>query len=261
VLAFELEPRQGFEEAGASGEDRLLLPGEVPPREPPETAAPSERILRRLSGRSLTIRSSLPARRADSPRCISSPERLIASLQLAYGTRDYDLYRRLFADREDASFLFFLPEPSELGETQWGVSEELRIHRRRFHPENPLPGEEPVPAELWVRSIDITLSQLAAFQERRDLYRSPANPYGLDPEAWRATDALYATDVFWNMAGETDFVVRGRANFIVIEDLGKRLCDEGRFLLYIWEDLSSPALEQDAVSEETSWSDMKSLYR
>ena len=200
--------------------------------------------------------------------CIDSEADLIDTFVHAYATRNYDLYTSLLANvpEANASFLFLLADPTEQGETQWGLVEELRIHHRMFEPESPYPGETPVPAELWVQAIDIHLNQLSPFQERTDLYSQTGGADGkLDPARWRASDSRYGTYVYWDMAGQTDYLVNGQANFVVIEDLAKQSCDPGRFLIYAWEDLKSPVSAAGSMppnlASEGSWSQVKSLYR
>ena len=59
----------------------------------------------------------------------------------------------------------------------------------------------------------------------------------LDAAKWKVTDAIYSTDVLFDLQGEIDFQVRGQANFVVIEDLTKEIGDDGKFLLLQWNDL------------------------
>ena len=142
----------------------------------------------------------------------------------------------------NAEYLFLLSAPSETGETQWGYLEEVRIHQRMFHPESPPPGDSPVPAEVWLQALTINLSPNEIFSERPDLYSLNGGADGkLDPALWRATDASYGTNLFFDLAGETDYRVEGTANFVVIENLTKDVGDAGKFLIFIWEDVGSPA--------------------
>ena len=214
------------------------------------------------------IRTELPASRAQPVVhiCIESEADLIDTFVDAYGTRNYSLYQLLLAHvpEGNADFLFFLSEPTDLGETYWGFEEERRIHHRMFDPENLAPGEPPVPPELWLQAIHIDFTPLGPFPERTDLYSQNGGADGkLDAARWRATDARYATDVFWDTQGEVDYQVSGLANFVVIEDLEKHACEPGRFLLYIWEDLAPVA--GDAVPvlavRPKSWGSVKELYR
>jgi hypothetical protein len=185
---------------------------------------------------------------------------VIRNLAEAYATRNAKRFTSLLADdpASGAEFLFLLAEPTQAGETMWGFAEETRIHRRMFDPENIPAGDPPVPPQFWVQAINITLTQLGEFRERPDLYRSATNTVGLDPRRWRASDARYATNVFWTMQGDVDFQVEGEANFVVIEDLMKPGCDEDRYWLYIWEELPPTPL---AAAEQASWSAVKTLYR
>ena len=212
----------------------------------------------------------LSARHASHARAVvhlrpASPAELIDAFAQAYGTMNYNLYRSLLADNApgNAKFLFFLSEPTELGETQWGVTEELRIHQRMFMPESTPEGDPPVPPERWVQNIDINLTQLEPFAERTDLYSQDGGADGkLDSARWRATDARYGTYVYWDMAGEMDYVVQGEENFIVIEDKAKEPREPDKFLLYVWEDLGGQATGGGPrVADQATWSGLKSLYR
>ena len=88
---------------------------------------------------------------------------------------------------------------------------------------------------------------------------------------WRATGAIYATSVYFQLAGDTNYVVNGHANFVVIEDKTKpQVNAPGKWLIYRWEDLNLGAAitllarvggAGSLGVEETSWAAMKSLYR
>jgi hypothetical protein len=212
--------------------------------------------------------------------CYETQDALVQGLSSAYRTRNYDEFAKLFPTQEDnAPYYFFLNEPVN-GISNWDLTEELRIHRRMFKPEDPLPGETPVPQELWLESISITLDRTAAeWTERTDLYRSDANPAGLDPAKWKATEAEYHADVLFNTVGNTDYRVDGRANFVVIEDLQRATGAAHKFLIYRWEDLGTFGVQIDvedvlASSEnalfdgrrpiagsQTNWSGLKQLYQ
>ena len=188
----------------------------------------------------------------------TTPNGLIGQLRDAYQTRNYDWFSNLFSTAADsAPYFFFLNEPQG---DNWDLTEELRIHRRMFKPEDPLPGEFPVPEDLWLVSIDIQLEPQTEWTERADLYSSDVNPNGLDPAHWRATEAQYHAYVFFKTKGETDYQVNGLANFVVVEDLRKQAGQARKFLIYRWEDLGSIAAERIAV-ESASWGMLKSLYR
>ncbi len=179
----------------------------------------------------------------EPPIVIDSSEALVSALERAYQTRDYPLFESLLANDSDrnADYLFILSEPTEEGETQWGFETEARAHRRMFDPENTLPGELPVPNDLWLQSVDINLTRQTEFTERTDLYSADGGADGLlDNTVWRAESARYSTDVFFAMNGEIDYQVTGQADFVVIEDLSKSAGETGQFLLFIWEDLAAP---------------------
>jgi len=183
---------------------------------------------------------------------IKKPEDVISSLSFAYQYRNLDLLQSLLANdpARHAEYLFLLSDPTDQGETQWGYVEEVRIHRRMFKPEDTLPGETPVPPELWLSSISIHLTQSAPFQERTDLYSANGGADGKpDPAIWKISDARYGTDVFFETQGDQspDFQVTGEANFVVIEDKTKQIGDPGKFLLYNWEDIKPPAKPQGSA--------------
>ena len=193
---------------------------------------------------------------------IDSAEAVVAALVRAYQQRDPDLLGSILANDADnnAAYLFLLSEPTETGETQWKYAEEARIHKRMFHPEKPPPGDRPVPAEVWLQSLSIALTQNESFSERPDLYTQNGGADGkLDPALWRATDATYAADLFFDLAGDTDYLVECIANFVVIENLQKNEGNTGKFLLFIWEDIdaSKPLPSLGAASLGL----IKQLYR
>ena len=92
--------------------------------------------------------------------------------------------------------------------------------------------------DLYLQEVSITLIKTSDFEERTDLYQG--NGGTLDPARWRATDAEYQAILFFQTAGETDYSVDGRANFVVINDLSKAEGTDRKFLIYRWEDLGAP---------------------
>ncbi len=187
-----------------------------------------------------------------------SPEALVTALSKAYQQRDPELFRSLLANEHgaNADYLFLLSAPTDLGELQWGYAEEVRIHQRMFRPDQSPPPA--VPSDLWLHTIQITLTPLEEFQERPGLYSANAGEDGkLDPLRWRAVGSRYSADVLFDLEG-TDYRVRGQAHFTVIEDLTKRVGDTGKFLLLIWEDFGA---RFPRISEGTTWSGVKGLFR
>jgi len=168
------------------------------------------------------------------------PEGLIRKLVAVYQQRDYAAFANLFPNATD-------PVPID---PIW--AEGRRIHRRMFEPESPLPGETPVPQELWLRSISITLKQLGIFTERPDLYRSLLNPDGLDANVWKAMDCMYHANLFFDTQGPTDYQVDCLVDFVVIENLAKGRDEDRKFLIFRWEEL--------AAQGGCSWSAVMSLY-
>lgn len=189
---------------------------------------------------------------------IDQPAALVKVLETAYAKQDLDSFVPLLANEPEnsAEYLFLLSDPTPDNETQWGYSEEVRIHQRMFSPESPLPGDTPVSPDLWLQTMTITLTQIGAFAERTDLYTTSGG--FLDPVRWRASSARFATYLLAELAGQTDYRIEGEALFVVIEDLTKSTEDSGKFLLLFWEDLGSPI--RSAVSQ-TTWSSFKRLYR
>jgi hypothetical protein len=173
---------------------------------------------------------------------VESPSDLITRIAHAYRSMDLELYGKLFAREpgQGVGFRFVLNRPTQAGEGGWGYAEEMRIHRRMFRPETITPDEKPLPRELWVQSIQVRLVPVTEFRERFDLYISEHNPRGeLDRKRWRATDAVYETDVTWLTRGGGTMHIAGQARFIVIEDLWQALGSADKFLLYRWEDLGA----------------------
>jgi hypothetical protein len=171
------------------------------------------------------------------PPLVDSPAALIAALSNAYQTRRYDYIEPLF----HADYLFKL-RPDPLNPTQpedWGRTEELRIHRRMFDPANIPPSETPLPMDLWLVSVSITLTAAREFDERDEYYVSATNPDGLDPASFKAWGTDYNTSVLFETQGETDYQVTGSAYFVIVQDLSKTPGDAGSFLLYRWEDLGA----------------------
>ena len=167
-----------------------------------------------------------------------NPEEFIKVLEGAYRTRNYDTFASLLSAETGAEYLFIL-EPNSPGDHQWGRTEELRIQQRMFRPEDIQPGDPPLNPDLWLVSIDISLTPQQGFTEARTFYRSDSNPEGLDPAVWKAMEAVYNTDVLFDLQGQTDFQVTGRASFVVIENLAKNIGDAVKFLIYRWEDLGT----------------------
>jgi hypothetical protein len=194
------------------------------------------------------------------PVCVTATSQsgLIVQFRDAYQRRDYDCFSNLFSTAADsAPYSYFLDEPA--GAT-WDLVEELRIHRRMFHPEDPLPDEDRVPPELWLAAIAILLDPWTDWTERWDLYRSDTNPGGLDPNRWRATEAQFHAYLYFDMMGETDYVVNGLCAFVVLEDLRKKPGLDRKFLIDQWKDLG-PIVTAAIAGQPASWSVLKAMYR
>ena len=195
----------------------------------------------------------------EPPPSPTNPTEFIEELENAYGRMDLDLYQSLFPEDAEAPFLFIVNEPDWGEPTNWDLDEELRIHRRMFEPENAVAGEDPVPSDLHLKAIIITLTPVGDWTERFDLYASPIDPAGLDAARWRATEALYQARVLWDTESNNDYLIDALQNFIVIEDLARPAGEARKFLLYRWEDYGyGPQL---SATQMATWSQLKALYR
>jgi hypothetical protein len=197
--------------------------------------------------------------------CANSEDELIQLLATAYRERDHDRFADLFSsDADEAPYFFFMNSPIN-GIDNWDRTEELRIHRRMFKPENLAPPEAPVPSQLWLVAITINLSRTAAsWVERTDLYKTPSNPSGLDQSKWKVAEAEFHAEILFETQSQTGYRVDGRENFIVIQDLDKTPGSPRRYLMYRWEDLDPPAApvqdQNSAAATPATWSSVKRLY-
>ncbi len=198
-----------------------------------------------------------------APQTPEPPSDLVAVLAQAYQTRDVELFASLLANDAagHAEFVFLFEAAHDSGEKQWGRDEEIRLHRRMFHPELPAPGEPPLPANRWLDRIVIQFTPLEPFRERPDLYSENGGEDGkLDSRRWRAADARHATYMLFQ-GQDTDYLSRGESNFVVVEDLTKQAGDPGKFLLYMWEDLCRPAKPEPRGIERLCLNVVKEWYR
>lgn len=193
------------------------------------------------------------------PAPIESAPEVVDALSRAYQQRDPELLASILAKdpENDAEYLFILSEPTPENETQWGYTEEVRIHQRMFQPQAPLPGDTPVPPELWLEGLTITLTAETEFKERTDFYITEGGY--LNRDKWIATSASYTTYLLFELQGETDYRIEGRADFVVVEDREKQVGEPGKFLLLIWEDLGGRS--GVTLSSLATWSRIKRLYR
>ena len=172
---------------------------------------------------------------------------IMAPLLLAYRYGDLGLLASFLAHDPDRNAEYIHASC----DTTWGYDEEIRRHRQLFHPEDTLPGEPPVPPELWINSLSLNLVQLEPFQERQDLYSANGGADGkLDPAIWMAWDARYDVDLFVETVVGPDYQITSEVNFVVIEDRTKRTGERGKFLLLSWEEVcvSPPPWPADAAS-------------
>ena len=178
----------------------------------------------------------------------AAPVTLIEELVRVYEARDYDSYAALFPPApESAQFEFVLPDPLPGGQVSWDLAEELRIHRRMFRPDQVPPGETPVPQELWLVSVSVSLVSIAGFAEIE-------NPAGLDPRRWRAWEAEYGAEVLFDTQSDTDFRATGRQRFVVAGLPNRLEGVPGKVCLYRWQESTPYGL---SASETRSWSQVK----
>ena len=253
----QCEPRPWPAPSGGAGHQRV------------RARALAERLSpRRARAALLALLAFLAGVTCEEPQKITTPEPLpplegdiVQTLARAYTTRDLALFASLLVDdpATNAEFLFVFDPPADTGETQWGRVEEIRLHHRLLRPDSLLPGQEPVPPAAWVHSITATFTRLEDYQERPDLYSENGGP--LPAARWRAVDARHAT-FFLFQCDETDFLVGGESNFVVLEDRTKPDDDPAKFRLYIWEEVCD-VRRKPAPSgvTETCLSFVKAAYR
>jgi hypothetical protein len=193
----------------------------------------------------------------------TSEDELIQLFSETYRNRDVEKFTNLFSTAADGVPYSFILNAPVNGVGSWDLDEELRVHRRMFEPDVPVPGETPVEDELWLASITITLTRTTSdWVERTDLYKTPTNPEGIDAAKWSANEAECHADILFETQGENDYRVDGRMSFIVLEDRMKASSDARKFLIYRWEDLETPAAGLiTAGVESVSWTSVKNLYR
>ena len=191
-----------------------------------------------------------------------STSAVVTQLRDAYAARDPERFAALL----HPDFLFILKadplEPSQ--PVNWGRAEEVRIHQRMFRPQAIVPPDLPVHEALWVTGITISLAAGGAFVERPEYYASPTNPGGFDSLNTRVWGVDYHGSVLWETRGETDYLVTGSSNFVIVENRTLNSDAPGAFLLYRWQDLgAAPLATRIAASaiEQKTWSHLKALYR
>jgi hypothetical protein len=198
------------------------------------------------------------------PPAAASPEDLVQQLATAYRTQDLQLLPGLLAaDPELPDYVFLAPPEGGFPGQQWNRDEELRIHTRMFDPVSTQQGTSPLPEDLWISTILITLTQETPFVEVPELYASTSNPTGISPQRWKALEAIYGTDVLFDLEGEIDYQVNGQCRFVVVEDLQISPGEAGRLTMLRWEELpmsKAGALKPSAVRAR-SWGELKTLYR
>ena len=186
---------------------------------------------------------------------IENAEETIQALADAYRAADYSKFEGLLAD--DFVFVLDMPNP-DTGDTQWDRNTEYRLHQRMFDPEEIPLGDPPLDIGYWLNSVTINLTPESAFTERFDLYTTAIPPGPYDSNRWIARSATYGANVFFQLDGDTDYLVIGRASFTVLEDHTKHVGDPGKFLIVRWEDLGAM---QDLAEEPATWAGVKQIFR
>lgn len=167
----------------------------------------------------------------------TSVDQVVESLQQTYQRRDVDQLGLLL--HSDFVFEFYAPPPD--GVTTWDRAEELAIHRRMFQPADIQPPEPPLPSDLWLASIDVSLISDAAWEP------VPGT------NQFRGT---YDAVIFFETQSDTDYRITGRQEFVVQVDPEKQIGDPGKFLLIHWTDFGTPGALPGG-----SWGRIKLLYR
>jgi hypothetical protein len=180
---------------------------------------------------------------------------LVTQMLGAYRSRDYATFEHLLSAEEGLEFQF--DGGVDGSPVRWDLLEELRIHRRMFDPRATVGHSSPVPTDLYLTAVTLEYVLASAFNERSDLYSTMGGP--VDPERWRVTDAEYHVILFFEMAGETDFMVDTRQSFVVLEDRALEAGSPNKFFLYQWTDLGDA--DKPLGVEQASWSAIKRIYR
>jgi hypothetical protein len=180
---------------------------------------------------------------------------LIQGISDAYLNQDYSRYEGLLAI--DFHFVFAPSDPPK-SQSLWNRETELLVHQRMFDPENIPPSDPPLDSMYWLQSVSINLTPEEAFAERQDLYTTSEPPGTLDPTRWKAEGAHYTTNVFFQLQGDVDYQISGRAYFVVLEDRTKLAGEPGKFVLYEWQDLVRP--NESIAVEPRTWGAVKRLY-
>jgi hypothetical protein len=185
---------------------------------------------------------------------IDTETAVVDAVAAAYERRDAERLAALLAP--EYLFVGATPGAAEV----WGRTEERRIHRRMFAPESVPPGDTPVPLDLWPLSIRVKLTQVTTFSERPEFYWGSGNPTGIDPTRWLVRGARYLALARVDTQGETDFVVEGVSEFIVMTSRTEAVGGTPHAMLLQWADLGAPA-KAHAALELATWTQLKSLYR
>ena len=169
-----------------------------------------------------------------------SPANVIATLQMAYGERNIDMYRKLFAE----DFVFFfntgIPvDPAHPMPDRWDLADELASANNMFRDE-------------FVSRVELSSYRLGLL-ERADSLR-----YG--PRAWRLRVDEVNLEVHTyreNGTPLTYVVKRATEVFFFREESAKSIDGSPSWYIFRWDD--QPI--EPAKAETTSWGSIKALFR
>jgi hypothetical protein len=170
----------------------------------------------------------------------NSPANVIATLQMAYGERKIDLYRKLFA--EDFVFVFNtgIPvDPAHPMPDHWDLADELAAASNMFRDE-------------FVSRVELSSYRLGLLE------RADSLVYG--PRTWKVrVDEVHLEVHTYRENGTplTYVVDRATEVFIFREEPTKPIDGSPSWYIFRWED--QPIEPEKA--ERTSWGSIKALFR
>ena len=170
-----------------------------------------------------------------------SPDSLIETLRLAYQRKHAAKFVTLLHPGYEFQFSARMPDHV----VTWDAAEEIRIHQRMFRPADIQPPEAPLPVDLWLQSIDITLARTGEWVEFSDSTGDFAA-------------AVYGAALYFETQGDTDFRIDGRELFTVKIDPALPDSAAGKYLLYRWMDFGPPPESGWPLG---SWGGVKAMYR
>jgi hypothetical protein len=197
------------------------------------------------------------------PLRFDSEPGLVAQFADAYRRRDTVAFDAILAHGDGAEYRFEAPgRGPDGGDVNWDAVEESRLQRRMFNPDLRIPSEPPVSWQRRLQSSQVSLQAQGGWAERADLYRSEANPLGLDRSRWRAAGTTFVVDAWFKNRILQTYHVAGEIEFVVIEDRAKAAGQPGKYLLYRWIDRTQTSNPSSDPADTTtlSWTAFKRLY-